>query len=293
MEEYKTIQELWALPTQMKELPYDFYGYKLYTSDKLKLKFFEAILATDWGKFHAKNFKRLLDRQYVVPTFMDKGILNFLSKRFKGDWTKNVQGVYSSELNKVLVFIDNNSNWLGLSSNKNLVKTTLHELMHLSADKNMAGFFRIMKPTFQKYYSYYFTDIFSCKEKLNVDKILKAMYAMEGKFSKPLHQKYIKEIVATIKPKTTLDDDGYFNILKDIFMITSSFSLNPNLLMRYYSRYYHIFGPLNTAYMETFGERNRYTSPAQELWALSEVAAVMVELLPVDRRVSAIISNIK
>jgi len=45
--------------------------------------------------------------------------------------------------------------------------------------------------------------------------------------------------------------------------------------------------------METFGERNKYTSPAQELWALSEVAAVMVELLPVDRRVSAILTNIK
>jgi hypothetical protein len=126
MEEYKTIQELWALPTEMKQLPFDFHGYKLYSSDKLKLKFFEAVLATDWGKYHAKNIKRLLDRQYVVPAFMDKSILGFLSKRFKKDWTKNVQGLYSGELNKVIIFIDNNSNWLGLSSNKNLVKTTLH-----------------------------------------------------------------------------------------------------------------------------------------------------------------------
>ena len=67
----------------------------------------------------------------------------------------------------------------------------------------------------------------------------------------------------------------------------------PNLLMRYYGKYYHIFGPLNKAYMQTFKERNSYTSPAQELWAISEVTAVMVELLPVDQRVSKLLTNIK
>jgi len=289
----QTIQELWALPTKMKELPFDFYGYKLYSSDKLTLKFFEAVLSTDWGRYHAKNLKRLLEKKYVVPTFMDKGILSFLSKRFKRDWTKNVQGLYSDDLNKVIVFIDNNSNWLGVSSNKSLVKTTLHELMHLSASKNMAGFFRIMKPTFQKYYSSYFSDIFSCEENLNVDEILKALYSTEGKFSKALHKKFMDSITNTIKSKTTLGEDEYYDIFKDIFLITSSFVTNPSLLLRYYSRFYHIFGPLNDAYMETFKERNSYTSPAQELWALSEVAAVMVELLPVDKRVSAILTNIK
>jgi hypothetical protein len=289
----QTIQELWALPTNMKELPYDFHGYKLYSSNKLKVKFFEAVLATDWGKYHAKNFKRLLTDGYVVPTFMDKGLLSFLSKRFKRDWTKNVQGLYSEELDKVLVFIDNNSNWLGISSNKNLVKTTLHELMHLSASKNMAGFFRIMQPTFQKYYSSYFSDIFSCQEKLNVDAILKSLYNTEGRYSKALHTKYMTAIMDTIKPKTSLDEQEYDYIFKDIFLITSSFAVNPMLLMRYYSRFYHIFGPLNDAYTKTFKKRNSYTSPSQELWALSEVAAVMVELLPVDKRVGAILTNIK
>jgi hypothetical protein len=126
-----------------------------------------------------------------------------------------------------------------------------------------------------------------------VDAILKALYNTEGKYSKPLHTKYMTAIMDTVKSKTSLDEKEFEYLFKDIFLITSSFAVNPMLLMRYYSRFYHIFGPLNDAYMKTFKERNSYTSPSQELWALSEVASVMVELLPVDKRVSAILSNIK
>ena len=292
MEEYKTIQELWALPTEMKKLPFDFHGYKLYTSDKLKLKFFESILSTDWGKYHAKEIQRLLKRNFVVPCFMNKNILRFLAKRFTGDWTKNIQGLYSSELDKVLLFIDNNSNWMGLSSNKVLVKTTLHELMHLSASKNMAGFFKIMKPTFTRYYSSYFQQIFSC-ETVNVDKILKELYKLEGVFAPILHKNYMQAVENATMDLTKLEDSDYERIFKDLFFITRSFPTSPQMVSRYYSRFYHMFGPLNRSYIKTFGERNTYTSPIQELWALSEVAAVMVELLPVDKRVSSILKNIK
>lgn len=291
--EYKTLQELWALPVNMKELPFDFYGNKLYSSDKLKLKFFEAVLATEWGKYHAKNLQRLVQQNYIVPVIMNKGILGFLSKKFLSrDWSKNVQGLYSGELEKVLVFIDNNSSWMGLSSNKELVKTTLHECMHLSASKNKNGFFKIMKPTFQKYYGSYFKDIFSCSQ-IDISKTLNSLMNMEGRFSISLHNNYMTNLKIATEKTTTLDSSEYTDIFQDIFNVTRIFPISPNLIMRYYPRYYHILGPLNTAYMNTFGERNSYTSPVQELWAISEVAAVMVELLPVDRRVSSILSNIK
>jgi hypothetical protein len=293
MEEIKTLNELWALPINMKPLPYDFHGYKLYSSDKLKLKFFEAVLATPWGKYHAKNFNRLLKYNNIVPVLMDKSIRGFLVKKFLSrDWTKNVQGLYSSELGKVIVFIDNNSSWLGLSSNKNLVKTTLHELMHLSASSNLAGFFRIMKPTFQKYYTNYFGDVFSCKG-LNIDNTLKAMYKLEGVFSTSLHKQYMTSLLKDLKAATTINEDSFDSLYQDIYTVTRHFPTSPNLLMRFYSRYFHLFSPLNDAYQETFGERNSYTSPAQELWVLSEVASVMVELLPTDKRVSKVLSNIK
>jgi hypothetical protein len=289
----QTLQELWALPTKMKPLPYDFYGHKLYSSDKLKLKFFESVLSTPWGKYHAKNFKRLLETNNIVPALMNKGILSFLSKKFLStDWTKNIQGLYSKELQKVIIFIDNNSNWLGLSSNKTLVKTTLHECMHLSASDNIKGFLKIMQPTLQQYYGSYFSGIFSCKN-LKMDKILKTLTPMEGRFSPQLQKNYMNALYNETKPKTSLDGQEYEDIFRDIYTITRSFPTSPNLLMRYYSKFYHIFNPFNTAYMKTFKERNSYTSPAQELWSLSEVAAVMVELLPVDKRVSQVLSNIK
>jgi len=293
MEENITLQELWALPINMEPLDYDFFGYKLYSSDKLKLKFFEAVLTTPWGKYHAKNIQRLVKQNKIVPVIMNKNIGGFLIKKFlTKDWTKNVQGLFNPTLNKVIVFIDNNSSWLGLSSNKELVKTTLHECMHLSASDNMKGFFKIMELTFKKYYGGYFSDIFECQN-IKVNKILKALYDMEGKYSQSLHNAYMKNLQDATRSKSNLDEDEYNNIFSDVFMISKAFPTNPNLLMRYYSRFYHIFGPLNTAYMKTFGERNSYTSPSQEIWALSEVASVMVELSPVDQRVSKVLSNIK
>lgn len=289
----QTLQELWALPLKMKPLPYDFYGKKIYSSDKLKLKFFEAVLATQWGKYHAKNLKRLVQREFIIPALMDKNILTFLSKKFLSkDWSKDVQGLYSAELDKVLVFIDNNSTWMGLSSNKVLVKTTLHETMHLSAEKNMNGFMKVMKPTLKKFYDTYYGHIFSC-DKIDTTNIINVMKKMEGRFSISLHQKYIEAVTKATKENTNLDEADYNNMLQDIYLVTRSFPISSNLLIRYYPKYYHIFQPLNTAYMKTFGERNSYTSPAQELWTLSEVAAVMVELLPIDKRVSNILSNIK
>jgi hypothetical protein len=294
MEDKKTLNELWALPINMKELPFDFHGYKLYSSDKLKLKFFEAVLATPWGKHHAKNFQKLLKTNNIVPVLMEKNIRGFLAKKFLSrDWTKNVAGLYSSELGKVLVFIDNNSSWLGLSSNKELVKTTLHELMHLSASSNMVGFFKIMKPTFEQYYGNYYGDIFSCKNNPPMNNVLKALYRLEGVFSTSLHKKYMEALLDDVKPASSLQNEEFNYLFQDIYTVTRQFPLAPNLLMRFYPRYYHIFGPLNDTYVKTFGERNSYTSPAQELWALSEVASVMVELLPVDGRVSKVLANIK
>jgi hypothetical protein len=293
MEEYKTLQELWALPVNMKPLPYDFYGHQLYSSEKLKLKFFEAILATQWGKYHAKNLYRLIQRDFIVPAIMNKGILSFLAKKFLSvDWSKAVQGLYDSRLKKVIVFIDNSSTWMGLSSNKILVKTTLHECMHLAANSNENGFFKIMKPTFTQYYGGYFSDIFSC-EKINIEKVLKQLLKIEGVFSQPLHKKYMAALRDATENETSLDEMQYDNIFGDIFTMTRIFPLSPNLIMRYYPKYYHILSPLNKAYINTFNERNSYTTPVQELWVLSEVASVMSELLPVDRRVSNLLSNIK
>ena len=299
MDNQKTLQELWVLPRNMKTLPYKFHGRALYSSDKLKLKFFEAMLKTDWGKYHAKNFQRLIKQNYIVPTLMVHGIRNFLKRKFKSedkiegrDWTKDVQGVYSSEHEKVFVFIDNESSWYGHASNKILVKTTLHETMHLSAAKNNAGFLRVMKPTLEKFYEEYYKDIFSCR-KVDVTKIIQAMHKGEGRFSKNLHNNFMKAVVDATQNETKLDEATYEEIMRDLYFITGYFPWSPELLARYYPRYYHMFGPINRAYRKTFGEKNVYTSPAQELWALSEVAAVMVELLPTDRRVANLLSNIK
>lgn len=293
MEDKQTIQELWALPIKMEDTSYDFYGHKLYSSDKLKLKFFEAVLATDWGKFHAKNIQRLMKQEYIVPVIMNKGILGYLAKKFiLKNWTNNVQGLFSPNLNKVLVFIDNNSNWFGVSSNDHLVKTTLHECMHLSASRNINGFFKIMKPTFEKYYGTYFSDIFQCKT-INATNIVKTLLKMEGWYSNNIQKNYMNTVREATEKTSKLDNNEYNEIFQDLFTVTKVLPLSPNLLLRFYPRYFHIFRPLDTAYTKTFGERNKYTTVAQELWAFSEVASVMVELLPTDGRVAKVLSNIK
>lgn len=294
MDEQNNLNELWVLPINMTKLKFDFNGYELFSSDKLKLKFFEGVIATEWGKRHSKNLLRLIKADKIVPALMSKKIRTFLSKKlFSNDWTKDVLGVFDPHKKHVIIFIDNGSSWAGLSSNKELAKTSLHECMHLSAESNKAGFFKIMKPTLHKFYGDYFRNIFSCKGTPKLDKTLQALYKLDGYFSLTLHKRYMTALKNETQPFSTLDTKEYDSIFSDIFMVTRNFPLAPNLLVKFYPRFYHIFAPLNDAYISTFGERNKYTSPSQELWAISEVAAVMVELLPTDIRVSKILDNIK
>ena len=67
-------------------------------------------------------------------------------------------------------------------------------------------------------------------------------------------------------------------------MITM-FTDNFNLFLKAYRKYIHIFGPLDRAYRDAFGKRNRYTTPYQELISLSEVICVLSEISPNNPRI--------
>jgi hypothetical protein len=54
-----------------------------------------------------------------------------------------------------------------------------------------------------------------------------------------------------------------------------------------------IFTSLNRAYWEAFGEKNKYTTPIQELISLSEVACVLSEMNPSDPVIKKLFQNAK
>ena len=59
-----------------------------------------------------------------------------------------------------------------------------------------------------------------------------------------------------------------------------------------YKKWGSIFTELNNSYIQTFGKRNTYTSPFQELVSVSEVACVMAEMKSTDPRVKSILKLI-
>jgi hypothetical protein len=67
-------------------------------------------------------------------------------------------------------------------------------------------------------------------------------------------------------------------------MIVASklFILSMNSLMKSARQFSMVFTSLNRAYEKAFGEKNKYTTPIQELVSMSEVACVLSEMRPLD-----------
>lgn len=286
------IQELFAPPVGL-HLVDIVDGMKLYSSAKLMKKFLLAFEKSSKGKDKVDIIDKLMRKGLVIPCFKSKGALRFLkNKIFGSEDSKAILGLYNFENKKVYILIDNNSTIFGTSSNNELVSTTLHESMHLAAGRNMKQFLKIMIPTLRKYYSEVFSKIFSLKSVPNIDEIIYHLASYENANRADTNRKltkYYNLLFDTFKDSTNLDETQLRLKLQNYIVSMKIFFVSFSSFVRSYRKWESIFIELNHAYEKTFGKRNIYTSPFQELVSVSEVACVMAEMVSTDSKVKAIL----
>jgi len=292
----KTIKELFAPPVGLKLIGV-VDGMNLYSSSKLMKNFLSAFEKSSRGNDKVKIIDKLVSKGLVVPCFKSKGIFPFLKyKMFGNQDSKSILGMYHLESKRVYVIIDNSSTVFGTSSNDELVSTTLHETMHLGAGRNMKGFLKIMMPTLRKFYSEAFSRIFSLKSVPNIDDIIYHLASYEIPRNQDTNKQlttYYHLLYDTFKDSTNLDENQLRLKLQNYIVSMKIFFVSFPSFVRSYRKWQSIFIELNNAYIKTFGKRNIYTSPFQELVSVSEVACVMAEMRSKDPRVNSILKMLK
>jgi len=292
----KKIKELFAPPIGLKLVDV-VDGIKLYSSAKLMQNFLLAFKKSSRGSDKVKLIETLMNKGLIIPCFKSKGVLRFLKHKFFGSQeSKAILGMYHLVNKKVYILIDNNSTIFGTSSNDELVSTTLHEAMHLAAGRNMKGFLKVMMPTLRKYYGEAFTHIFSLKNTPNIDKIIYHLSLYETPKKIDANKQlsiYYHLLYDTFKDSTELEEKQFRLKLQNYIVSMKIFFVSFSTFVRSYKKWQSIFIELNHAYEKTFGKRNRYTSPFQELVSVSEVACVMAEMKSNDKRVNSILKILR
>ncbi len=286
MQRQNQVNELFALPVNLEPVLYTD-GIMIYSSETLKSKFVEAIKAFPSTEDIAPYIEKLIKDEKIIPCFMNKGVLKFLSyKFFTPKEEKGILGFYHLGQKKVFILVENNITFYGKGNDKAITLTLLHECMHLLADLKPSTYWKMFESELKAYYQALITNLFNLKSKADVSKLTKLLVLLEGaKMQKtgPLIKKY-KQIVKDITTDTKLEEHEYDRVFSTYFeMIDLGFKDAQRLIYRIYAKdrdVINVIISLYKSYKIAFGVVNNITTPFQELFAPSEVLCVMSELKP-------------
>ena len=282
----KNIQELFTLPVNLEPVLYTD-GILVYSSKSLINKFKEVIKTLPSTKDISPYIDKLIDEERIVPCYMNKGLLKFLTyKIFSRKEEQGIMGFYHLIQKKVFILIENNVTAWGHGNDKSITLTLLHECMHLLADTKPDTFWELFSSELKSYYQNFLKDYFQLKELPETKKLVKLLTSFEGDSNKKVtaHFNEYKKIINKICNNTTLKDEEYQQKFEAYFEVLDlGMNDTSSLISKIYSRDKRILNviiALYRAYKSTFKVSNNITTPFQEMFAPSEVLCVLSELKP-------------
>lgn len=276
------IQELMAAPLSLSlETTID--GTKFYSSDVLKQKFIKAFSKSSKGSHVVKEISTLVDKKLVLPCYKSKNLFSFIKSKLTAGPEKYILGFYHVHDKKVIVLIENSVSVFGTAANNELVSTTMHECMHLAAGRNLSKFIQIFYRNLTLYYSNFISDYFKI-DKVSPKKIGElikyiAIFEKRGpSYANKELGNYFRKIQSLFLNDTKLDEQDFNQRLTNVVVALKLFIVHMPSLMKSARNYTMLFTSLNQAYLQSFGKKNLYTTPIQELISLSEIACVLSEM---------------
>lgn len=292
------LSELFTIPKGKLELAGSFYGSKVYTSDKLKEAYVNAIRKSSKGAPVYQTVEELVNRNVIVPAYKSKSFFRSILKLQPID-LEGISGVAIPDIRKIYILIETEANIFSFISNNALASVTIHEMVHLLSMRDKNFFYKTFNDEFKEFYSFYFCRIFSCqKEKIkkeNLEKLCKFIYKIEtGEFSTIMSflKVYDTLIRETFKDASSLNEEDFNKMLHDF--ITSLYTIfkaidqgSNNLIPRITVHFKNIYLPLYVTYKHIFGAdltSNRQIA-FQELFAPSEIISTLTLVKSIPSKV--------
>lgn len=262
-------------------------GQKLYGSEKLNSKFLLALSKSGRVTDSLEKVRDLIRRKQIIPCFMGKSLFGFITRKvFSPKASKAIVAFYEPvKTKKIYVLLDNNVNFLTYTSNSLMTILTIHELMHMFADRKPGAFLSVFKSELVGYYKNVWKTIFSLNEKrLNDKDVEKIAWFLFRKFERDMGKvtnkdllEYYKLLDSSFSTITTLDRKQFENQLKSYIVILKLFLTDFTSFYNVSRKFAHILGPLYMSYKTTFNIKNLNTLAIQELLYPSEIVAIISE----------------
>jgi len=285
MNYYQEIEEMFALPINLK-VETTISGMKLYSSRKLKDKFLKTLSIASRTQAVYKQLEHMVNvSKLLVPCYLSKGLLNFfVRKMFSGPESKGILGFYHLKEKKVFILIDNSINPIGTAKDDFIASTTIHECVHLYADRMRSSFLKLFKEELYRYYASYFGNVYELKKSPRLSEFMKYVLYFEYNRSRSSMNKqlfkYYDILYKEFKGNSKLSDEQIKELLLRTTYLIKLSILDMNTFIRQFRNNLNILRPLSQSYVYAFGERNTVSTSYQELFSLSEVICILSELKP-------------
>jgi len=277
------VNELFSLPVGLEEvMTVD--GFKLFSSNNLKENFILAFNKSSKGKMVAEDIERMVNDELIIPCYLTKNLWSFFKLKAFGSEYKDVLAFYHISSKKVVILIDNNSTVFGTSNNNELASTTMHECMHLIASRAFPKFFSVMQSTLEIYYGNFFRKYLSMKtiDDEATENFINFIKPFDHSGSEVISSKinlFMQVITSNYTDSNLLPKEYNDRVVKLAVVVKVAAANLPTFLQKA-KNFSMVVTGLNQAYLDSFGERNIYTTPFQELFSVSEVACVLTEMQP-------------
>lgn len=285
----KYLEELFALPIGLTlEATVD--GQKIYSSQKLKEAFLKSIGSTGRSsKIYNQIESLVMKKKILVPCFLSKNMFRFFAhKMFGRAEDKNILGFYHMVQKRVFILIDNNTTSIGTAQNDFIASTTMHECVHLYADRMRGKFNNLFKQELERFYISYFSRVFCLKRKPDVTKIVKMISKFEYQRSIQMNKQlmiYYKLLYTELYKHSELSEQDFLKLASKLIISIKLSLISFGEFIGSYRRFLDIYSPLDRAYNDAFGKKNTVTTPYQELSTVSEVICVLSELNPTHPKI--------
>jgi len=280
------LNEIFVVPIGLKVVT-KIDGQKLYGSEKLNNKFLLALSKSGRVADSLEKMRDLVRKKQIIPCFMGKSLFGFITRKvFSPKASKTIIAFYEPvKTKKIYVLLDNSVNFLTFTSNSLMATLTIHELMHMFADRKPGAFFNVFKSELVGYYKDVWKTIFSLDEKkIDNKRVEDIVWFLFKKFERSMGKITTKELLVYYKlldlsfsPITTLDKKQFESQLKSYIVILKLFLTDFTTFYRVAKKFLHILNPLYMSYKTTFNIKNLNTLAVQELLYPSEIAAIISE----------------
>lgn len=304
----KQLNEVFISPLGLKPV-IQFDNEILYSSDNVNQQFLKALYKSGRTRTSIIGLKSLIDKGSIVPCYLQKGMLNFISWRiFKSkpvvvDYydsednthkqttinpikaAHSVMGFYSLHNGKVVIIMSNLANIFSYVSNNFLSQLTVHELVHKLAIEKKEKFLSLYNDRLINFYKTLWTRLFNLTNKnidnevLNIIKILSKIERTKTPLTTSHLRLYFNQL-SEFEKYTSLDKEKFQNLLLDYMRITAFFIKDLSLFFSKMKKFGHILSPIYDTYKSEFGVTNTDTICIQELVFPSEIIAIYSEHAP-------------